>query len=169
MAIIIGIPTAQSPKINVIKGNKQIKKKEFKNAYRDKILKVIDFNNIKENIIPDKNYDKNIRFTFDSKPTTSPFKDSLVSRSGFSVNTPDEMQADVIVKNYASAAEMYKVDAMNKFNSLKSVVNSKYKQDFENLCIYTMYKLAEKSNPEQATAILDLKENINDFAKAIFD
>lgn len=134
--------------------NIEDKKAEFKNAYRDKILKVIDFNNIKENIIPDKNYDKNIRFTFDSKPTTSPFKDSLVSRSGFSVTTPDEMQADVIVKNYASAAEMYKVDAMNKFNSLKSVVNSKYKQDFENLCIYTMYKLAEKNSPEQATAIL---------------
>jgi hypothetical protein len=134
--------------------NIEDKKAEFKNAYRDKILKVIDFNNIKENIIPDKNYDKNIRFTFDSKPTTSPFKDSLVSRSGFSVTTPDEMQADVIVKNYSSAAEMYKVDAMNKFNTLKSVVNSKYKQDFENLCIYTMYKLAEKNSPEQATAIL---------------
>ena len=32
MAIIIGIPTAQSPKIKVINGKKQIKKKEFKKA-----------------------------------------------------------------------------------------------------------------------------------------
>jgi hypothetical protein len=30
VAIIIGIPTAQSPKIKVINGKKQIKKKEFK-------------------------------------------------------------------------------------------------------------------------------------------
>lgn len=140
--------------IDNIKANKETRQKA-KEDYAKKLHKALGIEAIEENIIKDKNFDKGIAFTFDAKPTYSPFKDSLMSRSGIKITEADEMQADVIMKNYSGAVEMYKVDSMNKFNTLKSLVHSKHKQLFEDMCVYTMYKLSEKHNPEHAKAILD--------------
>lgn len=150
--------------INKYEEDKKVKAKEF----QEKLSKALALDKLEDSIIEDKGYNKAISFTFDAAPTNSPFKNSLMSRSGIKITTADEMQIDVAMKNYGASVESYKIDAMNKFNVLKSLANSKDKQAFEKLCVYTWYKLSEKENPMHASAILKYTgaSNIMEYKKS---
>ena len=168
------LPTADKTKeevskaIDSRKANKEEVKK-LKEKFKENLNKTLGIDKLKDTSIKDKGLDRAISFTFDAKPTYSPFKDSPISRSGIKITEADELQADTIIKNYASSVEMYKVESLNKFNTLKGLVNNKNKQLFEELCVYTSYKLAEKENPEHARAILKYVgvENIENYKKSV--